>query len=239
MSLHLTEKLILRQINHWNRMRQFLHDREETPGDPPTPGPVITISRQAGSGGRRLAQALAERWNLDLHDQSLVERIAREVNLEQEIVGQLDERTVSQARLWVQGVLHKRLFLKDDYHTALVRIVTSLAARGGVVFLGRGANLILGVRATLRIRVVAPPALRLENLIERTGLSRPEARALRDETDRRREDFVRRVFGEEPGTPHNFDLVFNSDRLDLEQMVEAATLVLLARVDREALAART
>lgn len=226
MSLHLTEKLILRQINHWNRLRDFLPEEEK--GEKPAPGPVITISRQAGSGGRRLAMALAERWELDLQDQSLVDRIAREEKLERDIVEQLDERTVSQVRLWVQGVLHNRLFLKDDYHTALVRIVTNLAARGHVVFLGRGAHLILGPQATVRVRVVAPRARRLENLIERTGLTRPEVRALLDETDRRREEFVRTVFGADPEAAHHYDLVLNSDRLELEQMLEAVTLVLLA-----------
>ena len=225
MSMPITEKLIQRQINHWNRLREFL--RDDPPEDEHRPGPVITVSRQAGSGGRSLATALAEKLELELHDQSLVDRIARDRNLEQAIVAQMDEQTVGQARLWVQGVLNQRLFLKDDYHRALVQTVTTLAARGGVVFLGRGANLILGHHATLRIRVVASPRHRLDRLVDRTGLSRSEARAILAETDTNRQRFIREVFHEEPGAVHNFDITFNSDRMDGGQMVEAATLMLI------------
>lgn len=225
MSIPINEKLIQRQINHWNRFREFLRDEE--PQDATRPGPVITVSRQAGSGGRSLATALAAKLELDLQDQSLVDRIARDRKLEQALVAQMDEQTVGQVRLWVQGVLNQRLFLKDDYHRALVQAVTTLAARGGVVFLGRGANLILGQHATLRIRVVASSRNRLDRLIDRTDLSRSEARAVLTETDRKRDKFIREVFHQEPGAVHNFDLTFNSDRMDRDQMVEAATLMLM------------
>jgi cytidylate kinase len=143
------------------------------------------------------------------------------------VVSQLDERTVSQAQLWVQGVLRQRIFLRDEYHTALVGVVTKLAARGDVVFLGRGANLILGEQATLRVRVVASRATRLANIMRRTDLSRAEARALMEETDRNREKFVRQVFKVEPGEAENFDLVLNADRMKPECMMEVVSLALI------------
>lgn len=225
MSLIITEKLIQRQINHWNRFREFLRDEDEN--EPVRAGPVITVSRSAGSGGRTLATALTERLDISLHDQSLVGRIARDRNLEKSVVSQLDESAISQAELWVKGVLNKRIFMKDEYHTALVKIVTNLAAAGDVLFLGRGAHLILRDKATLRIRVVAPWATRLARIMERTGLSRAEARALLEETDRNREEFIRKVFKVDPNAPDNFDLVINSDRMKPECMLEMVTLALI------------
>jgi len=225
MSPNITEKLIQRQINQWNSFREFLRDEEEAPEV--RSGPVITISRQAGSGGRALATALAERFGMTLQDHSLVDRIARDRNLEKSVVAQLDEHAVSQAELWIKGVLNRRIFMKDEYHTALVNVVTKLAAGGDVVFLGRGANLILGEQATLRIRVVASRASRQAKIMKRTGMSRAEARALLDETDRNRENFVRQVFKVEPGSPENFDLVLNSERIKPECMVEIVSLAFL------------
>ena len=58
----------------------------------------------------------------------------------------------------------------------------------------------------------------------RTGLSRAEARALLMETDRKRKEFIRKVFKVEPNAPENFDLVLNSDRMKSEDMLEMATL---------------
>ena len=117
--------------------------------------------------------------------------------------------------------------MKDEYHAALVNVVTKLAAAGDVVFLGRGAHLILGDKTTLRIRVVASRAVRLQRIMERTGLSRAEARALRDETDHNREEFLRSVFKVDPDEPGNFDLILNSDRMKPECMLEVVSLALI------------
>lgn len=225
MRQNITEMLIQRQINHWNRFREFLKDEQDE--EPPRPGPVLTVSRMAGSGGRTLAVGLAERLNLTLQDQSLVDRIARDRNLERSVVAQLDEGAINQAELWIKGVLNRRIFMKDEYHTSLVKIVTNLAAGGDVVFLGRGAHLILGDKAALRIRVVASRGTRLANIMNRAGLSRPEARALLDETDRKREDFIRKVFKVDPDDPKNFDLVLNADRIGPECMLETVSLALI------------
>ena len=226
MSLVITEKLIQRQINHWNRFREFLKD--EQVDEQAQRGPVITISRLSGSGGRTLATRLADRLGITLHDQSLVDQIAKDRKLESKVVSQLDETAINQAALWITGVLTRRIFLKDEYHTALVRVVTNLAAGGNAIFLGRGANLILGDNATLRIRVVASWTNRLNRIMARTGLSRAEARALLQETDRNRRDFIRKVFKVQPNAPENFDLVLNSDRMTPECMLETATVALIS-----------
>ncbi len=224
----ITERLIQRQINRWNRLRDFLHDEDSSPDIPPN-GPVITVSRLVGSGGRTLAEGLAERLGLELQDQSLMEKIGRERKLEQSLLEQLDESGVNQADLWVRGVLNQRIFLRDQFHGALVRTVSRLAARGGVVFLGRGAHLILGENATLRVRVIASRNHRLDRLRARYEISRAEARAILSETDRKREEFMRKVFKTAPGRTEDFDLTLNTDRLDPEAALEMVLLALLNR----------
>lgn len=227
MSIPVYEKLIQRQIHSWNSLRRYLDDTRNA-GPTPT-APVITVSRQAGSGGRTLARTLATRLDLEYQGKSLVSRIAQDTQLEDSLIEQLDETAVNQANLWVSGVLNRRIFLKDQYHKALARVVTALAARGGVVFLGRGANLILGENATLRIRVTAPIGQRTKRIQERLRISRAEARAVLEEIDRNRAEFIRQVFRAEPGQPENFDLTINAERFSTETMVEIALLTLLSR----------
>lgn len=227
MSLLITEKLIQRQINNWNRFREFLPEPPESENRPP--GPIITISRRAGSGGRTLATALAERLGLQLHDQSIVEKIVQDSNLANDMVDQLDEKELTQAKLWVRGVLNQKIFMRDQYHMALVKVVTNLAARGNAIFLGRGANLILGHNATLRVQLVASRPTRVNNICKRTGLSKPEARALLEETDRQRTEFIRRVFRQKPDLSDQFDLVLNTDRVKPECQIELVLLALLGQ----------
>ncbi|MCP4570905.1 MAG: cytidylate kinase-like family protein [bacterium] len=235
MSLLLTERLIQRQINHWNRLREFLRDDAEEV--PENRGPVVTVSRLAGSGGRQLAETLAARLELELQDRSLIEGILRDRRIHESVVARLDERTASQVRLWVQGLLQRRILLRDEFHTALVEAVTALAAQGSVVFLGRGANVILGEHADLRVRVVAGRKTRLRNLAERFGLDEDAAAANLRETDEQRSDFVRKVFGKEAWQPEDYDLVFNADRLEVEEMVDHVVLVLSRVPAQNALAA--
>ena len=158
-----------------------------------------------------------------------MDNIARDKKLEQSLLEQLDESGINQADLWVRGVLNQRIFLRDQFHGALVQTVTRLAARGGVVFLGRGANLILRENATLRIRVVASRTNRLDRIRQRLQISRAEARAILVETERKREEFIRKVFKDDPGNPENFDLTINTDRLDSEAALEIALLALVGK----------
>ena len=90
MSLPITEKLIQRQINHWNGLRKFLRP-DQTPASPRRPV-VITVSRLSGSGGRLLAEGLCRRLDLPLHDRSLVEQVMRQENLPPALVTELDEQ---------------------------------------------------------------------------------------------------------------------------------------------------
>ncbi len=232
MSLRLTDKLIQRQINHWNGLRRYLREADDAPAGAAPPGPVITVSRQAGSGGRELAHALCDRLGLQLHDRSLVEDVVRRRKLPADLVARLDEQDLRQSDLWVRGVLEQRLFLVEQYRQALTEIVDEIAAVGGAVFLGRGAHLVLGRRATLRVRLVGSPNERCGRLRDAHGWSRPEARALMAETDRRRTEFINKLFGPDAETPTAYDLVLNTDRLAVNSAVEIVLLALLESQDR-------
>jgi cytidylate kinase len=131
--------------------------------------------------------------------------------------------------------MQRRVIARDQFHTALVEAVTALAAHGSVVFLGRGANVILGDQADLRVRVVASRETRLRNMSERFGLDGEAAAASLCETDQQREEFLRKVFGRDAWQPEDYDLVFNADRLDVEEMVDHVVLGLSRVTERNAL----
>lgn len=230
MRFPINEKLIQRQINHWSRLREVL--REQPPGEPASPGPVITVSRLAGSGGRTLAAGLRDRLGCEVHDHSIVERIARTRRLSPELVALLDEQDIRQSDLWVRGVLENRLFLKEQYREALAETVVGMAEAGNAVILGRGAGHILVHRATLRVRLVAGTATRQSRLQAGCGVSRAEARVLVEETDRRREAYVRKLLGVDPHDPAGYDLVINTDRLSATEVLDIVLVALVGASQR-------
>lgn len=227
MSIPITEKLIQRQINHWNGLRKFLVP--DTPDRKPRRPPVITVSRQAGAGGRQLAEALCKRLDLQLHDRSLVEQVMRQENLPPALVAEMDEQITSQSHLWIKGLFNRRIFLLKEYQSALTNTISALADSVGGVFLGRGANHVLGDRADLRLRVVAGFESRLDRIQQRVDLSRAEARALLKETDESRADFIGRIYGAPSGRPQDFDLTLNTDRLADADLADLALSLLVSR----------
>ena len=216
------EKLIQRQLSHWSRLRTVLR-----PGEDPAqhkPLPVVTISRQAGCGTREQAETLGQRLGLQIFGKEIVEHIARDKDLTHEVVTALDERVASKVEQWVRGMLDRRFFLQDDYHLALVRTVRSLAAHGGVIFIGRGANFILADSADLSVRLVASEEWRVRSLAVRHMLTEDEARVKVRDIEAQRAAFVRRLFRADVDDPRHYDLVLNLERLGpaLPEIIAAA-----------------
>jgi len=222
-----TEKLIQRQIHQWSRYRELLESATE-PGEI-KPRPIITISRELGAGGRKLAVALAQRLDLQVHGVSLIDQIARDTNLERQIIEHLDEQARSQVDLWVRGVLQQRIFLRDNYHVSLVKAIRTLAAMGGVVILGRGANIILEDTASLRVLLIASVENRIKNVMMYEGVNEAEARKLIQESDESRRDFIKKLFHVDPDDTHLYDTVINTDNLPMRRVVHIVMTALEVR----------
>jgi cytidylate kinase len=221
------EKLIQRQIHQWSRYRELLGPGPQA--SPPPRRPTITISRELGAGAREVAAALAARLDLEVHGVGIVDRIARDENLAREVVDALDEKARSQVELWVEGVLKQRIFLRDNYHVALVRTVETLAAHGGVLLIGRGANFILGEQASLRVLLVASRKRRIERVTRYEDVDEAEAARLVDRADGERAEFIRKLFHAEANDPRHYDLVLGTDRYPLPRVAEIVMAALEVR----------
>ena len=54
---------------------------------------IISISREYGTGGREIAQKIAQDLGLQLYDRNMLEEIAQEKNIKPEMLESVDERT--------------------------------------------------------------------------------------------------------------------------------------------------
>ena len=94
------------------------------------------------------------------------------------------------------------------------------------MIVGRGATFILPAETTLRVRLVAPVADRIEMLRHRLGLSQRQAAQRVRTIERQRNDFVRDHFQRDPTEPDNFDLMLNASRFSIEEAAETIVEVL-------------
>ncbi|MEZ4387103.1 MAG: cytidylate kinase-like family protein [Candidatus Krumholzibacteriia bacterium] len=227
MSRQVIETLISRQLHQYNRLRSFLKHDPDLP--PAARGPVVTISRMAGCCARGLAAALAERLEVQVWGRELVDLIATDRGLRQELVTRLDQGHDSPADAWVKGVLSGRMFLRTDYVMAVAQTLRALADSGGAVVVGRGASFILGERADLRLRLVAGEPYRMRTIEREYDVEGPEARRLLERLDREREEFIRSHFRRDVHDVRHYDLVVNVERVATELLVDACVNLVRAR----------
>jgi hypothetical protein len=85
-----------------------------TQNDPPSARrriaarPIVTVSREAASGGTDLARELATRLGYSFWDQELVHEIARRSKLPSELVSSLDEHRRTAIEEFVAGLIDAR-----------------------------------------------------------------------------------------------------------------------------------
>jgi cytidylate kinase len=69
---------------------------------------VITISREAGSGGRIVAKKLAESLGFDFFDQEIIHEMAESAKVDDRILQTLDEKGLNVLEHWISSLIHNR-----------------------------------------------------------------------------------------------------------------------------------
>ncbi|MEK7458485.1 MAG: cytidylate kinase-like family protein, partial [Patescibacteria group bacterium] len=96
------------------------------------------------------------------------------------------------------------------YFTALCRVILSLAYRGNVVILGRGANYITPFAQGLHVRITAPVQVRIQRAIDYEGHPYPVAKEIIQKLDADRREFVKQYFDKDIRHANHYDLTINT-----------------------------
>ena len=234
------DSILDRQVQKWE-LEKAAHvlDRSAA-GRAGAPGqPVITVSRQRGSGGTILADRLAQRFGYTLLHRDIIDRICQSSGYKRRIVESLDEHARSQLQLWFESVLQGAYVDAGDYVKALLEVIFSIAQLGGVVVVGRGANFILGPERGFHIRVVAPREVRVRNLMEREGFTERDAVREIEQSDRDRTGWIRQAFGRSIDDPMGYDLVLNHISISMESVTSLVAAAAQEKFERLRAALKT
>jgi len=212
--------IIDRQLRRWELERATRASQPARQQAGPPQHPVITVSRQRGSGGSRIAELLARRIDYTLLHRDVIDRICTSGNIRRSIVESLDEHAKSQLAIWCDAMVAQRYTDSNDYVRLLLETIRSVAALGGVVVVGRGANFIVGPESGLHVRVVAPREQRIQRLVDHAQLERRDATREVDSSERARAEFIHQVYGRDIADPEGYDLVVNTGALVFEEAVD-------------------
>lgn len=189
--------------------------------------PVITLSRDHGSGGREIAEALARHLAVPIYDKELLDAVVERSGGDPHLLAQLDEKTRGFWDSWVISLLSGENVLEENYRRHLVKVVLGILNTGnGGVIIGRGAHLVLAQQGVFRVRITASPETCAERLAKKKAISPEEARGLAEQVNQGRSKFVWDVFKRRLNDPTAFDLTINTDRLS--RVEEAAEIIIFA-----------
>ena len=175
---------------------------------------IITISRQVGSLGDEAAQALAEKTGYHLLAAADLHQVA--AGHDPDFAKDLDKL----GQEGHPGFWEKMLLGWSFYASLYAAVICELASRDRIILMGRGAQVVLKeVPGVVRVRVVAPTKLRVERLSRAMGLSPEQALSFLESHDHERRELVRHVFEHDPRDWGLYNMVLNSEDLDVPGLV--------------------
>jgi cytidylate kinase len=107
---------------------------------------------------------------------------------------------------------------------ALIReAIEQAAAHGSVVIVAHAASHVVDGADALRVLVTASPDTRAKRLAEVEGIDAGEARRKIKDADAGRRDYLKSFHGVDEEAPTHYDLVLNTDALQIEQAARAVS----------------
>jgi cytidylate kinase len=207
------EQIIEEQVKQW-QLRKAEKKKEDI-------FPVITISREPGSGGAKIAEELAKNLDYDLYHQEVIYKIAESSKVRGTLLETLDEKALNFVENWIASLVNNNHLWPDQYLHHLMKVVSTIGRHGRAVILGRGANFILPPEQKFAIRIIAPLDIRIKNVSQEFGVSKDDAKKRIVRTDSDRRAYIRKHFHGEIANPLNYNLLINTGLMSIEAAIAA------------------
>ncbi len=191
---------------------------------------VITIGRQFGSGGREIAQKLAEKFGIPFFDKELLARAAKDSGLCEEVLQNHDEMPTSSflynlvmdtysfgynSSAYVDMPVSHRVFL------AQFDTIKKIADEGPCVIVGRCADYALAERDNLiSVFIAGNPEAKLKRVMERYDLTESKAREMLVKKDKQRKSYYDYYSSKRWGHVDTYDISINSSVLGIDGTVK-------------------
>ena len=198
--------------------------------------PVITISRQTGSGGAEIGRQIAEQLGASYLNTQIIREVAHRLGMSETSAAKYDERAEDfierLARvLWLTNIAYVPASdpngptpfesVTQNFVKVTQEIVRETARTGNAVIFGHGSQFILAQQPdVLHVRFVAPFSKRIERVMRRAGISRQEAERRVREEDQRRANHIRQFYHADWHAPDPFHLILNTALLSQEACIQ-------------------
>lgn len=195
---------------------------------------IIALGREFGSGGHEIARILAERFQLPLLEENMLNHIAEQRGMDPSVLTRYDEAPKNQLfSRTVNGFSNapQAMVAEMQFHYLRER------AQAGESFLvvGRCAEEVLReFPGLVSIFVLADTEFKKQRTMSRDNTSEEEALTLMARQDKKRKAYHNQFCKGKWGDSRNYDLTVNSAKLGIEETAEMLEQYIRARMAKQA-----
>lgn len=192
-------------------------------------GPVITISREPGSGGSEIARRLSRDLSMDLMGGQIIQHVAESARMSRKVIESLDEKEVTLRDTLLNTFFRDRHLWPDEYLQHLTKVIATIGRYGNAIIVGRGANYILPKEGTFRVRIIAPLEYRIRQVMEDRKIEKAQAEQYVVKRENDQKAFARKYFNVDVTDPKHYDIIINTGSVTIEGGAEAIKLAFKMR----------
>ena len=181
---------------------------------------IISVGREFGSGGRIIAETLAEKFGIPVYDRHLITEIAEKTGLTPEEVEKYNENP--KKRILSRSVRGYSNSIEDSIAEMQFKFLREKAEQGeSFVVVGRCSETILrDFDSLVSVFVLADKECKVKRVMEVYELSEQEAKELIVKKDKKRKRYHNYHCSGHWGDSRLYDICINSSRLGIEKTAD-------------------
>lgn len=194
---------------------------------------IITIGRQFGSGGHDIGELVAEKLGYAFYDKKLVEIAAKNSNISDEAVQQIDEKATSSLLYslvsgsysirGMNGPLYYEMPLNDKLFIAQSDVIKDVASKENCVIVGRCSDYVLDDVEDIKlinVFIYSPLECRISRITKLHELNEKQAKDKILKSDKQRKTYYSYYSNRDWGKMSNYDICINSGKIGIEESAD-------------------
>lgn len=195
--------------------------------------PVITISRQYGSGGRDIALALSQQLNIPFYDKQIVTLASDMSSLDQSVFEQYEMNQTNPVLIDLAQSVSKNSTLDDRVFEYNSQIIKSIAHQGPCIIVGRCADYVLRKRPNvIKVYIYGDLEKRKERVVQvyKENINQPNN--IMEKVDKKRISYYHHYTNQIFGDSQNYDLCLNSSTLGIDECVNIIAKIYQEKINQ-------
>ena len=188
---------------------------------------IINVGRQIGSGGRVVAQKLAEEFGCKFYDREILNLAAKESGFSEKFFEQNDEQKGFLKSLFHLHAPHisdnnfySSRFSQESLFLFQSEAIQKAASEGSCVFVGRCADYVLrDMDNTFNLFVTADLEERISQVMKRHQCDHDTAQKMIEHDENSRASYYNYYTGKRWGMAANYDLCVNTSLVGIDKTV--------------------